>query len=95
MIILGTGLTECILSGLLSVDGKKVLHLDRNDYYGAESASLSLSQARRSEGRRVLTGLSSSRSSDRVRKRPRTMAAIVTVRRGASASMLIAQGRSI
>ncbi|CCJ31222.1 unnamed protein product [Pneumocystis jirovecii] len=43
-IILGTGLTECILSGLLSVEGKKVLHLDRKDYYGGESASLSLSQ---------------------------------------------------
>ncbi|KAG5518527.1 hypothetical protein PMAC_002923 [Pneumocystis sp. 'macacae'] len=43
-IILGTGLTECILSGLLSVENKKVLHLDKNDYYGGESASLSLSQ---------------------------------------------------
>lgn len=31
---------ECILSGLLSVSGKKVLHMDRNKYYGAESASL-------------------------------------------------------
>jgi hypothetical protein len=28
-IILGTGLTECVLSGLLSVEGKKVLHMDR------------------------------------------------------------------
>lgn len=28
-IILGTGLTECVLSGLLSVDGAKVLHMDR------------------------------------------------------------------
>ncbi|KAI8078742.1 GDP dissociation inhibitor [Halteromyces radiatus] len=44
VIVLGTGLTECILSGLLSVDGKKVLHLDRNSYYGAESASLNLTQ---------------------------------------------------
>ncbi|PLW21634.1 hypothetical protein PCANC_01084 [Puccinia coronata f. sp. avenae] len=43
-VVLGTGLTECILSGLLSVDGKKVLHMDRNDYYGAESASLNLTQ---------------------------------------------------
>jgi len=43
-IVLGTGLTECILSGLLSVDGKKVLHMDRNDYYGGESASLNLTQ---------------------------------------------------
>ena len=30
----GTGLTECLLSGLFSVEGKKVLHLDRNQYYG-------------------------------------------------------------
>ncbi|KAG4304707.1 hypothetical protein PORY_001760 [Pneumocystis oryctolagi] len=40
----GTGLTECILSGILSVENKKVLHLDRNNYYGGESASLSLAQ---------------------------------------------------
>ncbi|CAK9292956.1 unnamed protein product [Gordionus sp. m RMFG-2023] len=40
VIVLGTGLTECILSGLLSVAGKKVLHLDRNKYYGGESASI-------------------------------------------------------
>ncbi|CAN3365801.1 rab GDP-dissociation inhibitor [Diutina catenulata] len=44
VIVLGTGLTECILSGLLSVDGKKVLHIDRQDFYGGESASLNLSQ---------------------------------------------------
>jgi len=44
VVVLGTGLTECILSGLLSVEGKKVLHMDRNDYYGAESASLNLTQ---------------------------------------------------
>ena len=41
-IILGTGLTECIISGLMSVQGKRVLVVDRNNYYGAESASLSL-----------------------------------------------------
>lgn len=39
-IVLGTGLKECILSGMLSVSGKKVLHIDRNNYYGGESASL-------------------------------------------------------
>lgn len=51
-IVLGTGLKvsfisyilstlkECILSGMLSVSGKKVLHIDRNNYYGAGSASL-------------------------------------------------------
>ncbi|KAH7437731.1 hypothetical protein KP509_05G086400 [Ceratopteris richardii] len=44
VIVLGTGLKECILSGLLSVDRLKVLHMDRNDYYGGESASLSLKQ---------------------------------------------------
>ncbi|KAI9168254.1 Rab GDP dissociation inhibitor alpha [Blastocladiella emersonii ATCC 22665] len=44
VIVLGTGLTECILSGLLSVEGKKVLHMDRNDYYGADCASLNLTQ---------------------------------------------------
>ena len=42
--VLGTGLIECILSGLLSVEGKKVLHMDRNDYYGGESASLNITQ---------------------------------------------------
>jgi len=41
-IVLGTGLTECIISGLLSVRGLKVLHMDRNNYYGAEAASLNL-----------------------------------------------------
>lgn len=43
-IILGTGLKECILSGVLSVEGFKVLHMDRNSYYGGESASLNLNQ---------------------------------------------------
>nr|CAB3248647.1 rab GDP dissociation inhibitor alpha-like [Phallusia mammillata] len=41
VVLLGTGLTECILSGLFSVKGKKVLHMDRNSYYGGESTSLS------------------------------------------------------
>merc|ERR1712178_448973 len=44
VIVLGTGLKECILSGLLSVAGKKVLHMDKNNYYGGESASLNLQQ---------------------------------------------------
>jgi len=42
VIVLGTGLKECVLSGLLAVKGKKVLHLDRYGYYGAETASLNL-----------------------------------------------------
>ncbi|XP_041110642.1 rab GDP dissociation inhibitor beta-like [Polyodon spathula] len=40
VIVLGTGLTECILSGIMSVNGKKVLHMDRNSYYGGDSASI-------------------------------------------------------
>lgn len=44
VIVLGTGLKECILSGLLSVNGLKVLHMDRNEYYGGESTSLNLHQ---------------------------------------------------
>ncbi|XP_031562435.1 rab GDP dissociation inhibitor alpha-like [Actinia tenebrosa] len=39
-IVLGTGLKECILSGLLSVKRKKVLQIDRNNYYGGDCASL-------------------------------------------------------
>lgn len=41
-IVMGTGLKECVISGLLSVQGKKVLHIDRNNYYGADCASLNL-----------------------------------------------------
>jgi len=44
VIVCGTGLKECILSGLMGVNGKKVLHVDRNSYYGGESASLNLEQ---------------------------------------------------
>jgi Rab GDP dissociation inhibitor len=50
VIVLGTGMKECLLSGLLATVGKisekneytKVLQLDRNGYYGSESASLNL-----------------------------------------------------
>ncbi len=43
-IILGTGLKECILSGLLALNGKKILHLDRREYYGGDSASVNLAK---------------------------------------------------
>jgi len=43
-IVLGTGLTECIIGGLLSVAKKRVLQLDRDTFYGGESASLNISQ---------------------------------------------------
>jgi len=42
VVVCGTGLVECILSGLLSQEGKKVLHIDRNPFYGGEGASLNL-----------------------------------------------------
>ncbi|SMQ50266.1 unnamed protein product [Zymoseptoria tritici ST99CH_1A5] len=42
VVVLGTGLTECILSGVMSVKGKKVLHMDRNDHYGGEAASVNI-----------------------------------------------------
>lgn len=42
-IVLGTGLKECVISGLLSVKGQRVLQLDRNGYYGGDGASLNLS----------------------------------------------------
>ena len=41
-IVMGTGLKECVISGLLSVKGKKVLQVDRNGYYGGDGASLNL-----------------------------------------------------
>lgn len=45
VIALGTGLKECILSGLMaSAAGKKILHMDRNPFYGGETASLNLEQ---------------------------------------------------
>lgn len=45
VVALGTGLKESILSGLVSSVAKmKVLHMDRNAYYGGESASLNLEQ---------------------------------------------------
>ena len=51
VIVLGTGLKECMLAGLLAKlpkkmegekEGAKILQLDRNNYYGSDSASLNL-----------------------------------------------------
>ncbi|KNH05727.1 RAB GDP dissociation inhibitor alpha [Perkinsela sp. CCAP 1560/4] len=44
VILLGTGLTECIIGGVLATHGYRILHLDRNPFYGGEGASLNLSQ---------------------------------------------------
>lgn len=38
--MISCSLQECILSGMLSVSGKRVLHMDRNNYYGGDSASI-------------------------------------------------------
>ncbi|CAL1609300.1 unnamed protein product [Knipowitschia caucasica] len=40
-IVLGTGPKECILSGLMSLNGKKVLHIDNHPYHGGGSTSIS------------------------------------------------------
>ncbi|CAH8479222.1 unnamed protein product [Schistosoma turkestanicum] len=40
IVVLGTGLKECILSSLMSMDGRKVLHIDRNSYYGGDITSI-------------------------------------------------------
>jgi len=42
LVVVGTGLTECILSGVFGSEGKKVLNIDANSYYGGESASLNM-----------------------------------------------------
>lgn len=46
-VIVGTGMAEAILAGALARVGKKVLHLDQNDYYGSNYASFPLDQFRR------------------------------------------------
>ena len=43
-VILGTGLKESLLAGLLATRGKRVLHLDRDAQYGGSAASLDLAQ---------------------------------------------------
>ncbi|KAK6526685.1 Rab proteins geranylgeranyltransferase component A [Arthrobotrys megalospora] len=43
-VIAGTGLRESLLAAALARAGKKVLHLDRNPYYGGEYAALSLDE---------------------------------------------------
>ncbi|CAH8435878.1 unnamed protein product [Schistosoma turkestanicum] len=39
-VIDGTGLSESLISASLSILGKRILHIDRNDYYGGVLASL-------------------------------------------------------
>lgn len=64
VIVLGTGLTECVLSGVLSVQGKKVLHIDRNNHYGGEAASLNMDALYKKFGNTPSKDFSPGRSND-------------------------------
>ncbi|EAS30346.3 rab geranylgeranyl transferase escort protein [Coccidioides immitis RS] len=45
VLISGTGLPQSLLALALSRSGKKVLHIDKNDYYGGSEAAFSLQEA--------------------------------------------------
>ncbi|KAI3627157.1 hypothetical protein CBS14141_001158 [Malassezia furfur] len=44
VLLLGTGVPEAVLSAALSRAGKRVVHLDANEYYGSDWASLTLKE---------------------------------------------------
>ncbi|KAI5119632.1 hypothetical protein M0805_007895 [Coniferiporia weirii] len=44
VLVLGTGITESIAAAALSKAGLKVLHVDTNDYYGSDEASLTIKE---------------------------------------------------
>ena len=44
LVIEGTGLTQSILAAAASWAGKKVLHIDKNTFYGSHWAALSLNE---------------------------------------------------
>jgi RAB protein geranylgeranyltransferase component A len=53
-VVLGTGLTESVISGILLKSGKKVLTMDRNNYYGGEAESMTpLSELYKLFGKRL------------------------------------------
>lgn len=45
VIVVGTGLVECVVAAAAARIGKKVLHIDKNDYYGVQWASFTLKGA--------------------------------------------------
>ncbi|EFQ98342.1 hypothetical protein MGYG_01375 [Nannizzia gypsea CBS 118893] len=45
VVISGTGLPQALLALALSRSGKKILHIDKNDYYGGSEAAFSLQEA--------------------------------------------------
>ncbi|XP_023225282.1 rab proteins geranylgeranyltransferase component A-like [Centruroides sculpturatus] len=44
IVVIGTGMPECIIAAAAARIGKTVLHLDRNDYYGGDWASFNFDQ---------------------------------------------------
>jgi RAB protein geranylgeranyltransferase component A len=44
LVVEGTGLTESVLAAAASWSGKKVLHVDKNTFYGSHWAALSLNE---------------------------------------------------
>lgn len=59
IIVLGTNLKQCMLSSLLCVEGKKVLQIDANPYYGGDCASLNLKNTFKHFGKEMPEQLSS------------------------------------
>ncbi|KAJ4335820.1 Rab proteins geranylgeranyltransferase component A [Ascochyta clinopodiicola] len=51
VLIVGTGLQQSLLALALSRSGKKILHIDENDYYGGAEAAFSLQEAEEWAGR--------------------------------------------
>ncbi|KAF2648533.1 hypothetical protein K491DRAFT_612584 [Lophiostoma macrostomum CBS 122681] len=45
VLLVGTGLQQSLLALALSRSGKKILHVDENDYYGGSEAAFSLTEA--------------------------------------------------
>ncbi|CAI5758285.1 unnamed protein product [Candida verbasci] len=47
VLILGTGLQESILASILAWQGSQVLHIDKNNYYGDSSCTLTIEQSKK------------------------------------------------
>ncbi|TXT08340.1 uncharacterized protein COLE_05264 [Cutaneotrichosporon oleaginosum] len=71
VVVLGTGLAQSIAAAALAKAGKSVLHLDPNEYYGGEQASLTLDEleawaTERSSSSAPATSISTYAASQRV-----------------------------
>lgn len=56
LVVMGTGLSECMLAAAATRAGLKVLHTDSFEYYGGESASFELKQLPEVASAHLLTG---------------------------------------